>query len=192
MPEMSNLIESIKLKGREFRGRLVSLVFWLSGSLFFVNQSIHEYFSHGFSRFFVTEVLWMSLSIINIVGIVLHKSLTTSSGLENESNSISTKEVLFRTAKLILFTIPIIFVFHIFLHNSFYFLVHIMNEKSYIVYRNYSKELREVSGLFLATGCLISSIHRLFVKLEDQILRKTTEFVYMSLFTIAGLLGLSI
>jgi hypothetical protein len=189
---MSNLIENIKLKGREFRGRLVSLVFWLSGSLFFVNQSIHEYFSHGFSRFFVTEVLWMCLSIINIVGILLHKSLTTSSGLENDSNSISTKEVLFRTAKLILFAIPILLVLHIFLHNGFYFLVHIMNEKNHIVYRSYSEELREVSGLFLATGCLISSIHRLFVKSEDQILRKTTEFVYTSLFNVAVLVLLCI
>jgi hypothetical protein len=188
---MSNLIEGIK-KEREFRGRLVSLVFWLSGSLFFANQSIHEYFSHGFSIFFATEIIWICLSIINIVGIVLHKSLTTSSGLEHESDSISTKEVLFRTAKHMLFAIPIIFVLHIFLHNAFYFLVHIMNEKIHIVYRNYSEELREVSGLFLATGCLISSIHRLFVKLEDQILRKTTEFTYMSLFTIAGLLVLSI
>jgi hypothetical protein len=189
---MSNLIESIKLKGQEFREKLVSLVFWLSGSLFFVNQSIHEYFSHGFSRFFVTEVLWMCLSIINIVGIVLHKSLATSSGLENESDSISTKEVLFRTAKLMLFAIPIIFVLHIFLHNSFYFLVHIMNEKIHIVNRNYSEELREVSGLFLATGCLISLVHRLFVKSEDQILRKITEFVYTSLFTVAVLVLLCI
>jgi hypothetical protein len=195
---MINLIENIKSKRRELGRKLVSLFVCLAGVIFFTNFSIHEYFDSEFSIVFFKNIIWLCASMVALTGVILRKPSTTSSSSENEFNSFAStlKEILFKNTKNIIFyitlSIPTIFFIQTVLHNISYFLIHITNKNIHVSYSDYSKALKGIGELFIAIACLIKLIHDSFIKIESKVLKKITNFIYICLLAISGLLLLSI
>jgi hypothetical protein len=190
MLKMSNLIESIKLKGRGFGGRSALLILYLAGFVLFAYLSVNEYLAYGFSIVFVRNIVWICVLIVGVARVILRKPSTTSPSSENELNSAapnSSKEIIIKNIVFfIILFIPTVFVLHSISHFSFF----TINKYINISYANFSSVMKSIGELFIAISSLINLSYDFFVRTEAQMSRKITDFTYF-LLVAASLLLLS-